>query len=198
MSAWTLIGILIVIGILLGTAGLFYMQYDFRKKAKGCVCVTFTGPLKCYDELWPVEGNIVKPPESHLAKLPASSKVKKQGYYILPEGPLPSVSWPLWGWPAAFGTEVKRVFYTEGDPRPQPKHDSAPLYDATTFAKLIKSQSARSFTADVERHSEDPLAHAGGIVKASYFWIMTGSILVGVVVTAILAYMAYANSGTYW
>ena len=67
MSPWVLIGILIVIAVLLGTAGMFYMQHDFRKKAKGCVCVTFIGPLKSVDELWPVvDEAMVIPPEKHL------------------------------------------------------------------------------------------------------------------------------------
>lgn len=197
MSPWTLIGILIVIAIMLGTAGMFYMQHDFRKKAKGCVCVTFIGPLKSLDELWPVENGIVKPPEKHLAGLPAKSKVKEQGYYILPEGELPSVSWPLWGWPDAFRTEVKRVFYKKGDPRPITWHKDKPVYDAEAFETFIKSESGHEIIRKIQKENT-ATETAQSSIKSMYFWIMTGSILVGVIVTAILAYMAYANSGTYW
>ena len=43
-----------------------------------------------------------------------------------------------------------------------------------------------------------PYEEAQAGIKSMYFWIMTGTILVGVIVTAVIAYMAYANSGTYW
>lgn len=197
MSAGILVVVLIVIAILLGTGGLFYMQYDFRKKAKNCVCVSFMGPLKTKDELWPVEGKMVIPPESHLAKLKPESRKKVEPGYMLPDGPLPSASWPLWGWPEAFGTEVKRVYYIEGDPRPVTGHKDPPQIDDVTLRRLIKAQAARGFVKDVEKNTAEEGVSAGGI-KSTHFWIMTGAILVAVIVAAVLAYMAYAKDVTYW
>ena len=203
MSPITLIVILLVVGVILSLALVIYMQQSFKKAVVGKILCTFiTKAAQSYDVLLPVTGSCVTPPESAIT----SSAVKKLGYYKLPEKPA-TVSYPLWGWPTSFRSEVRRAFYVEGDPNPieppdrqlskkgkemleEKKEDGTIPVTSVALRRLIKAESAQHLIGAAGREFSK---EGSSSIKPAYLWLSLGGIVVLVIVAAVIAYMTYAD-----
>jgi hypothetical protein len=188
-----------VIGILFGVlfflifGGGAYYQWSIKKKVIDHVLCTFITPVgTSYDVLMPYKGNWVEPPKGV-----KHGKKGKLPRHRLPNtmDKLPTVLYPLAGVPRILCSEVKRVFYMEGNPKPIATWDVSTEAIGESLEVAYDIEAAKSIVKDLRTDEDKPV---GLGLKPTYLWIALGVIGIISLVGAILTYLSYSQPATYW
>lgn len=187
------IGILFGVLLFLIFGGGAYYQWSNKKKVIDHVLCTFITPIgTSYDVLMPYRGNWVEAPKG--AKHGKKGKLPR---HKLPDtlDKLPTVLYPLAGMPRILCSEVKRVFYIEGNPIPIAVWEVSTEAKGESLEVAYDIEAAKSIVKDL-KEAEGKQEELG--LKPMYLWIALGIIGIISLVGAILAYLSYSQPATYW
>jgi len=109
------VGYLLMGGLILFFAWVFWQMNEFKKHTNNAVlCTIVTDHNSSYDQVLPIEGRIIKPPYGRWLK---KKDKRNWGMYVLPELPedIPTVKYPLGGWPMSMRADIRRVFLKQTD-----------------------------------------------------------------------------------
>lgn len=188
MSPITVVIILIVVAVILVLGLLLYTIRSLKNMVKDGILCTFITPRNTsYDELRPVQGNLVVAPESHIPLL----KKKPKGHYILPDkADMSMTQWPTWGWPTMFRVEVRRAFYVEGNPIPIPMGNAKTLDTARILEVAGWGNSLPKILGKLGQG--DGIVPEKGL-KSSHFWLGIGCLALFALISCIIAFMTYSS-----
>lgn len=120
---------------------LFYaiwQSYQFKRFTTGAVLCRFrTHTNKIYFKVLPTDGKQIIPPYGKWSKKKDKQEAfkTKNGNYILPDS-VPTVRYPLGGWPDFLKIDVPYVSYVEGNPNPLKENLGIPDFDTNMLAAM--------------------------------------------------------------
>jgi hypothetical protein len=190
----------IVIYLLLGGIALLFFfalwqQGQFRKFVTGAILCEFeTQTGQIIHRVLPTDGKQVLPPQGKwLKKAEKKGKftVPKDWHYMLPDH-MPTVKYPLGGWPMFLKVDVRYVRYVEGNPNPEVFDNKLPAMDTECLTALQNMAVIKMLFNELLKAAEDSLKNKQSQIL---LYVGIGGIVAGLA-SSIIGYMVYSKLGT--
>lgn len=192
MSLLNIVIYLLMSGFILLLFYGLWQQSQFRKFVTGAVLCEFeshTGVIT--HRVLPTDGKQVLPPQGKWLK----KAEKKQGtprnwHYMLPDH-MPTIKYPLGGWPMFLKVDVRYVRYVEGNPTPKMFDNKLPLMDTESLTALQNMSVLRMLFNELLKAAENSMK---GKQDRILLYVIIGAIVIAGI-GAVLTYMTYVKMG---